>query len=212
MTALMWWTTPLSASKCHRVREIVPSLRRMRFWSISRPRPGHTCRLPRPHSSSARHHRRPAARLSWAMTGYSALSVWCGEQPDVRLGPNAPPSRSAPGATLPIPQLAGDKHDLALAGLGLRPAPHEQRHLLVAADGRIIAVRSVSNRLSIEFGRRAANGRTGRSVPLGSFPLTSSRSNKLPMSLRVPSAVTTTFGAAIAAARQGSVSPTTACS
>ncbi len=86
------------------------------------------------------------------------------------------------------------------------------RILLRARRGRSRPLAcSASKRLSTELARSAAQARAGPAMPLRSFGPRSSSSNRLPRSLRVPSAMTTVSGSAIAcrrAARFG-VSPTT---
>ena len=57
---------------------------------------------------------------------------------------------------------------------------------------------SASKRLSTELARSAAQARAGPAMPLRSLAPRSLSSNRLPSSLRVPSAMTTMFGSAIA--------------
>ena len=60
---------------------------------------------------------------------------------------------------------------------------------------------SASKRLSTGLGRSAAHARAGPAMPLRSFAPRSRSSNRLPRSLRVPSAMTTMSGSAIACSR-----------
>ena len=64
---------------------------------------------------------------------------------------------------------------------------------------------SASNRLSCELALSAAKARVGPATPLRSCGPRSSSSNRLPSSLRVPSAMTTLSGSAIALQPRGEV-------
>ena len=109
--------------------------------------------------------------------------------------------------------LAGEQHHLAFAALRPGPAPQQQFEFFFPPDQRGQAARV--QRLEAAFRRTRPQRRPGPRRPGDALEVLAPRgpasSNRLPSSLRVPSAMTTVSGSAIAcrrAARFG-VSPTT---
>ena len=86
--------------------------------------------------------------------------------------------------------LARQQHDLAFAGLCLRPAPQQQFEFFFPSDklsqpARVDSLEAAFRRT----GRSAAQARTGPAMPFRSFAPRSSSSNRLPTSFRVLSAI-----------------------
>ena len=113
-------------------------------------------------------------------------------------------SDAAKHCALPLLSDADAGLKMIAADVGAGPAPQQQLDSSSRPTRAVGPVAcSASKRLSTEIARSAAQSRAGPAMPLRSLSPRSSSSKRLPRSFRVPSAMTTLFGSAIACRRPG---------